>query len=188
MTRDGKVNRSSSAAILEPEELKNLFCELDDPYRAIAQICYLTAGRIGEVLRLEMEHMRGGYVVFPNINTKTRETRRVAMTEPFARVIQRVQPTSGYLFPSNSRSGHLTSKAVEKKVKVAAALLGYEGVSLHSFRRSRLTHLYEHGWGLHELRRVSGHKSLSQLQQYLGVDQAVVDEKLKSADADFDVM
>ena len=53
--------------------------------------------------------------------------------------------------------------------------------------RSRLTHLHEQGWGLHELRKVSGHKSLSQLQQYLGVDQAAVDEKLKAADAGFDV-
>ena len=75
------------------------------------------------------------------------------------------------------------SLAVENKVKDAAELLGLEGVNLHSFRRSRLTHLYEQGWGLHELRRVSGHKSLSQLQVYLGVNQAVVDEKLKQADS-----
>jgi integrase/recombinase XerD len=47
--------------------------------------------------------------------------------------------------------------------------------------------LHEQGWGLHELKRVSGHKSLSQLQAYLGVDQAMVDEKLKRADAGFEV-
>ena len=50
MPREGKQNRSGKAAILELEELQNLFSELDDPYRAIAQLCYLTAGRIGEVL------------------------------------------------------------------------------------------------------------------------------------------
>jgi integrase/recombinase XerD len=187
MPRDGKTNRSGSAAILEPDELKNLFDELDDPYRAIAQLCYLTAGRIGEVLSLKAEHLRGGYVVFPGANTKTGETRRVTMTEPLGKVLERVRPATGYLFPSKSGSGHLTARAVEKHVKGAAALLGYDGVSLHSFRRSRLTHLHEQGWGLHELRRVSGHKSLSQLQQYLGVDQAAVDEKLKAADAGFEV-
>lgn len=86
------------------------------------------------------------------------------------------------MFPSKSKSGHLTARAVEKQVKAAAALLGYDGVSMHSFRRSRLTHLHEQGWGLHELKRVSGHKSLQQLQQYLGVEQGAVDEKLRAAD------
>lgn len=54
---------------------------------------------------------------------------------------------------------------------------------MHSSRRSRLTHQYEQGWGLHELERVSGHKSLQRLQQYLGVEQGAVDEKLKQVDA-----
>lgn len=185
MPRDGKVNRSGSAAILEPDELIHLFDELDDPYRAIAQVCYLTAGRIGEVLSLKAGHITGGYVVFPGSETKTGETRRVKVTEPLRQVLERVKPLSGYLFPSGGQSGHLTARAVEKQVKRAAELLGYQGVSLHSFRRSRLTHLHEQGWGLHELRRVSGHRSLSQLQQYLGVDQAAVDEKLLAADVGF---
>jgi integrase/recombinase XerD len=77
MPRDGKTNRSGSAAILEPDELQDLFAELDDPYRAIAQVCYLTAGRIGEVLSLKVGHLKNGYVVFPAPNTKTGETRKV---------------------------------------------------------------------------------------------------------------
>jgi len=36
MPREGKQNRSGKAAVLEPDELQNLFAELDDPYRAIA--------------------------------------------------------------------------------------------------------------------------------------------------------
>ncbi|WP_348256687.1 tyrosine-type recombinase/integrase [Leptolyngbya sp. PL-A3] len=55
-------------------------------------------------------------------------------------------------------------------MKDAAEVLGYRGVSSHSFRRSCLTHLHEKGWGLHELATVSGHQSLVQLQRYLGVD------------------
>ncbi|MBD2066247.1 site-specific integrase [Leptolyngbya sp. FACHB-671] len=187
MPRDGKTNRSGSAAILEPDELQDLFGELGDPYRAISQICYLTAGRIGEVVNLRVEHLRNGYVVFPVPNTKTNETRKVIMSEPLQKVLKRIKPAAGYLFSSGSKTGHITTRAVEKHVKLAADLLGFEGVSLHSFRRSRLTHLHERGWGLHELKRVSGHKSLSQLQAYLGVDQAVVDEKLKQADVGFEV-
>ncbi|MGB3613087.1 MAG: site-specific integrase [Elainellaceae cyanobacterium] len=182
MPRDGKTNRAGKAAILEPEELSALLYELDDPHKAIAAICYLTAGRIGEVLQLRAEHVRGGYVVFPRSNTKTGETRRVVVSEPLAAVLERL-PSSRYLFPSSGKSGHMTARAVEKAVKVAAALLDYDGVSMHSFRRSRLTHLHEQGWGLHELKRVSGHKSLQQLQEYLGVDQGAVDQKLQAADA-----
>ena len=48
--------------------------------------------------------------------------------------------------------------------------------------RSRLTHLHEQGWGRMSHPRVSGHASLAQLQKYLGVDQAAVDEKLLAVD------
>jgi len=79
MPREGKQNRSGKAAVLEPDELQNLFWELDDPYRAIAQLCYLTAGRIGEVLLLTSAplqtygdkwldvHLPTHAVVFPDI-------------------------------------------------------------------------------------------------------------------------
>ena len=183
MPRDGKANRSGQAAILEPEEIVQLFDELDDPYRAFTQLCYFTAGRISEVLSLEASHSRNNRITFPGANTKTGETRSVVISEPMRRVLERVKPSSGYLFPSDAKAGHITARAVEKRVKLAAALLGFDGVSLHSFRRSRLTHLHEQGWGLHELSKVSGHASLAQLQKYLGVDQAAVDEKLLAVDA-----
>ncbi len=181
--REGKSDRSGQAAIFEVDELKVLFNELDDPYWAITQVCYFTAGRISEVLALEVSHIKNGYVSFPCANTKTNESRRVAISQPLQAVLDRIGAKSGYLFPSSSQAGHITARAVEQRVKVACSLLGYEGVSLHSFRRSRLTHLLEAGWGLHEIRKVSGHASLAQLQKYLGVDQAVVDQKLLSADA-----
>jgi len=185
MPRDGKVTRSGQAAILEIDEMGLLFAELDDPYRAIAQVCYFTAGRIGEVVALRAEHITNNRITFPGANTKTGETRSVVISDPLREVLDRVKPSTGYLFPSGSKAGHITARAVEKWVKDAAELLGYSGVSLHSFRRSRLTHLHEKGWGLHELSKVSGHQSLAQLQKYLGVDQAAVDEKLLRVDAEW---
>lgn len=183
MPRDGKAKRFGSAAILEPDEMQQLFNELDDPYRAIAEICYFTAGRISEVLSLEAGDIKNGKIQFSGDKTKTGKTRSVVISEPLRAVLARVKPTIGYLFASASQRGHIIPRTVEARVKLAAGLLGFEGVSLHSFRRSRLTHLYEKGWGLHELSRVSGHESLAQLQKYLGVDQAAVDEKLLKADA-----
>lgn len=183
MPRDGKTNRSGQATILEPEEMSQLFAELDDPYRAIAQLCYFTAGRISEVLQLRAENILNNRILFEASTTKEKQTRSVVISEPMRRVLERVKPGSGYLFPSSSQTGHLTARAVEKRVKLAAALLGFDGVSLHTFRRSRLTHLHEQGWGLHELSKVSGHASLAQLQKYLGVDQAAVDGKLVAVDA-----
>lgn len=145
MPRDGKTNRFGQAAILEPKEMAQLFAELDGTYRAIAQICYFTAGRIGEVVALRADHITNNRITFPGSNTKTGETRSVVISEPLRGVLGRVKPASGYLFPSSSKCGHITARAVEKWVKDAAELSGYSGVSLHSFRRSRLTHLHEKG-------------------------------------------
>jgi len=181
MPREGKHNRSGAAAILELDELKALLYEMSDPYRGVVEVCYLTAGRIGEVLQLRGEHVRGGYLMFPAPNTKTSTTRQVTLTKPLVATLSRL-PQRGYLFPSHGKTGHLTARAVEKWVKRAADLLDYQGVSMHSFRRSRLTHLYEQGWPLNELMRVSGHKSLGGLQHYLGVEQGLVDAKLAAAD------
>ncbi|MEP1079280.1 hypothetical protein NDI52_28120 [Leptolyngbya sp. PL-A3] len=114
MPRDGKTNRFGQAAVLEPDEMALLFAGLDDPYWAIAQICYFTAGRIGEVVVLRAEHITNNWITFPGSNTKTGETRSVVISEPLRGVLSRAKPTSGYLFSSSSNCGHVTPRALEK--------------------------------------------------------------------------
>lgn len=58
MPREGKQSRSGKVAVLEPEELQNLFGELDDLYRAIAH-------RIKHMERNHDERSRPRLTVWP---------------------------------------------------------------------------------------------------------------------------
>ena len=144
MTREENLNRFDGTRTLNPDELQNLFAKLDDPYRAIAQLFYLTAGRIGEVLLLEADHITDEHLLFPARSAKLRVNRTAKITEPLAKVLARVKPVSGYLFPTG-RGDHITAMAVNDRVKRAAMLLGYEGVNLHSIRQCSFVHLHEQG-------------------------------------------
>lgn len=81
-------------------------------------------------------------------------------------------PSSGYLFPSGSGSGHLTVRAVDKWVRQSAEMVGLEGVSTHSFRRSQATHLHLAGVPLRAIQRITGHATLAALERYLDVGSA----------------
>ena len=52
--------------------------------------------------------------------------------------------------------------------------MGLEGVSTHSFRRTALTNMSNAGIGLRIIQEISGHRDLSQLQNYLEVTEAQV--------------
>lgn len=165
-----KSNRSGQATIFTPEQLQDLWAELDPPYRLVTQICYFTAARCGEVVSLERRDVLGDRIVYRSAKTKTRVTREAQISEQLRESLQAVVlPTSGYLFPSSGAAGHLTVRAVDKHVRSAAALIGVEGASTHSFRRSMATHLHISGVSLRAIQRITGHATLAALERYLDV-------------------
>ena len=50
-----KSNREGKALVLSREQLQAVFVNLDYPHCAIAQLCYLTASRAGEVVALPLK-------------------------------------------------------------------------------------------------------------------------------------
>lgn len=76
-------------------------------------------------------------------------------------------PASGYLFPGSGAAGHITRRAVDKQVRRAVAMIGVEGASTHSFRRSMATHLHLSGVSLRAIQRITGHATLAALERYL---------------------
>lgn len=165
-----KSNRSGQAAIFSPEQLTQLWAELEQPYRAITQVCYYTAARCGEVVSLERGDVQGDRIVYRAAKTKTRTTREAAITQQLRdAMVGAGLPGSGYLFPGGGGSGHITVRAVDKHVRAAAALVGVDGASTHSFRRSMATHLHLNGVSLRAIQRVTGHSSLASLERYLDV-------------------
>ena len=166
-----KVNRFGKATVLTTEQLQQLWYELDQPQRLITQIAYFTAARIGEVLQLRCEDIGTDTIVYRAANTKTKTTREVEIPSQLRSLLSKsALPDDGYLFPSGARSGHLTRQGVDQSIKQAAALLGIEGVSTHSFRRSMATHLHIAGVPLRAIQRITGHNTLAALEQYLDIE------------------
>jgi integrase/recombinase XerD len=78
-----------------------------------------------------------------------------------------------WLFPSdNSSSGHLERVRAHIILRDAFDRLRLEDASTHSMRRTCLTSMSRSGIPLRTIQEISGHASLSQLQEYLAVDPA----------------
>ncbi|HEY9761190.1 MAG TPA: tyrosine-type recombinase/integrase [Trichocoleus sp.] len=165
-----KSNRNGQALVLTPSQLRDLWAELDQPYQLVTQIAYFTAARCGEVVSLERSDLRGDAIVYRAAKTKTKTTRTAQVPPQLALYLGAIAlPSRGYLFPSGSSSGHLTVRAVDKWVRRSAELIGLDGVSTHSFRRSQATHLHLAGVPLRAIQRITGHATLAALERYLDI-------------------
>jgi integrase/recombinase XerD len=123
-----------------------------------------------------------------------------------AAIAQAQLPSSGYLFPAAKwtratvkqyriqrhdngdyhfeRVGerpprqHISTRAVDKALRKTSDLLGFEGVSTHTFRRSLATHLYDSGVPLRQIMAITGHASLASLTSYLNLEQRAAGDAL----------
>ncbi|NET34931.1 MAG: site-specific integrase [Cyanothece sp. SIO1E1] len=73
---------------------------------------------------------------------------------------------------------HISARAVDKALRRTCELLGLEGVSTHSFRRSLATHLYDAGVPLRQIMEITGHATLASLTSYLDVDKRAAGDAL----------
>lgn len=80
---------------------------------------------------------------------------------------------SEWLFPSNdSSTGHIERVRAHYILRDAFDQLRLQDASTHSMRRTCLTNMSRAGVPLRTIQDISGHASLSQLQEYLAVDPA----------------
>src|ERR671932_566843 len=89
------------------------------------------------------------------------------------------QPSAGatYQFPGRHPSHHWKPLHPESASRILAEALGrvgMEGFSTHSFRRTALTQMSNAGIPLRVIQKLSGHRSLAVLQEYLEVGDAQV--------------
>jgi integrase/recombinase XerD len=162
-----KVKRKGSATVLTLEQWIEVWGEMEQPYRLATQIAYYCCERIGAVVQLRADDFIGGYVHFRGETTKTGEHKTATVTPALKRCLDDAAVKDGPLFPGQGVTGCITTRAIEKHLKRAAALCGHEGVANHSPRRSCCTHLDEEGWSLAKIAKVSGHKSLASLERYI---------------------
>lgn len=174
-----KINRHGQAKVLSQPELELLFTEglttLRD--RTLFAVCLYTACRIREACTLETADVYSvngvrSHLVIRKSNTKGKlDTRTIPILEDLRLFLTAYCPRAGqtYLFPGQWGRGHIHHDSAAKILKQACQQLGIEGVSTHSFRRTALTQMSNTGIPLRVIQKISGHRSLSQLQEYLEV-------------------
>jgi len=189
-------NRPQGYTVKEPKgkamvipyvDLQNVFVELDEPYRAIALLSYDCACRAIEILSLKAENITPRHIKLYQPKVKCYKVLSLAEFPWIAdRLRNTAIPASGFVFPGSGKSGHLTYNAYHKHLRRAYGLCGipYEGygcATSHSMRRSSATHLYDAGVDPRAIMLLTGHKTLSSLEQYLGINRSVAIASIQSA-------
>lgn len=178
LLRDKAPNSTAvkRAAVLNADEI-NAMIEAAGP-RDAALIALMTAGamRVGEVTLLTWDDVDGFNVAIPGQITKTGVGRGLTLPPVACRLLQawrEVCPTSkrGWIFPGIAGQP-LSVRGAQAAIARLAAVVGVDGVSSHSFRRSAATAAHAAGLSLREVAAMTGHQSLAALERYLDQDAA----------------
>ena len=177
-----KSNRFGRASILTPDQVYLLFNEgfIKPRDQALFGVCLYAATRINEACTLVTNDVIGikgvrDKILIRSHNTKgKRDTREIDVHPNLIRLLEAYQadgfdPSSPYLFPGRWGRGHLHKGSADSILREACRRLELEGVSTHSFRRTALTAMSDAGVPLRHIQAISGHRTLSALERYLGV-------------------
>lgn len=182
-----KIDRHGKAAALTADQFQALLEAAPSPrYQALWAVQRFTAARIGEALALRWADVIGAQVTYRKATTKTKTTRTCPQAPALQAELEAYrqawaaehghQPApSEVLFPAaGSTTSPQTRQAADKALRTTCARLGLEGVSLHSFRRTAAQDAVDRGHSLHVILKITGHKSLGSLGEYLGATDAEV--------------
>jgi len=174
-----KIARNGKAAPLSANELELLLAAAPPRYRCLFALQRFTAARIGEALALTWADVAKQQVTFRRSTTKTKATRQLPQSAALQAELaawrlqwaqeQGHQPKpSEAVFPGAcSSTTPQTRQAADLALRKLTHRLGIEGVSLHSFRRTAAQSAVDRGVPLHVVQRLTGHKSLGSLGEYL---------------------
>lgn len=175
-----KIDRHGRAKILSVAEIQLLFSQglQNGRDRALFGICLYTACRINEACTLRTadvydrrEQVRTELIIRKE-NTKGKlATRSIPVIEELRSLLVNYYPSprTWFLFTGRHGRGHINPDSAARILRESCAIVGIEGVSTHSFRRTALTQMSNAGIPLRIIQEVSGHRNLSELQKYLEV-------------------
>lgn len=195
-----KNNRSGQAEILNDTELDRIARNLKSrEHKLFFAIARYTGERFGAICQLKIGDVFDekchslDEITFPaNIRKASpngqRSSRQVPIVERFRDALAAHRPKicdrDSWLFPSPIKDGQsITWSAADKWLRLAVTAAGMEhrGISGHSLRRSFITKLYEAGIDLHSIQQITGHKSITVLQKYIGSNPRKIRDALRGA-------
>lgn len=148
---------------------------------ALVELAYASGLRVSELLGLKVEAVRrdpaylivrgkGGKERLAPLNPAARTALKAWLTARDARRKPEA-PDSPWLFPSSSRSGHLTPRRFAQLLDEAAVTAGLDParVSPHVLRHAFATHLLEGGADLRVVQTLLGHADIATTQIYTHV-------------------
>ena len=158
----------------------------------LMELLYASGMRISELMSLPVSTARGRPKMIL-IKGKGGKERLVPLSPPALNALDRWLKfrdkkedlsiktglkTSNFLFPSNSKNGHLTRNWFFNKIKSWAIEAGIrsESVSPHTIRHAFATHLLGNGADLRVIQTILGHSDIATTEIYTHI----VNDKLKS--------
>jgi integrase/recombinase XerD len=171
------------AKILTQKEISDIFRVLrSNRDRVIFAVGIYTALRVGEIIALKHKQLfTAGGGVRNNLKVVRSKKKNTVYSEiPIhPKLRERLQDYNkehdkgDWLFPSDeSSTGHIERVRAHYILRDAFDRLRLQDASTHSMRRTCLTLMSRSGVPLRTIQEISGHASLSQLQEYLAVDPA----------------
>jgi integrase/recombinase XerD len=151
--------------------------------RAILDIAYYTGERWGAILQLHVADVFDGFgkprpvIVFRRNTTKTRETREVPVHPDLAVALGGLV-VGGLEQPLFSVGISAADKYFRRAI--AKAGLSHLGYSTYSTRRGFITQLSRKGISVRVIQKLTGHKSLANLQRYIEVSEGELVSALKT--------
>ena len=147
--------------------------------RAMIELLYASGLRVSELCELPMTGILGDKLL---IHGKGAKERLVPMHAAAIDALNKWLDARGdneskYVFPSNSKTGHITRDGFFKILKKCATLAGIDPtrVSPHVLRHSFASHLLAGGANLRAIQTMLGHEDISTTQIYTHV----IPEKLR---------
>lgn len=163
---------------LTPDEIELLISSSGDiktstRLRCMIELLYASGLRVSELCELQMSANLGDRLL---IHGKGAKERLVPIHESAQHALYkwlqiRGDNDSKYIFPTNSKSGHITRDAFFKTLKKCAVLSGINParVSPHVLRHSFASHLLAGGANLRIIQTILGHEDISTTQIYTHV-------------------
>lgn len=177
-----KLNKPLPKYLTEEEVVRLLETARRENKRmyTMLEVLYATGMRVSELVELPVLALTRDYRTLTVIGKGNKE-RLMPLNEPAARALsdwltereKDLPPgrVSKWLFPSGSRTGHLTRDGFFKHLKQVALLAGIppERVSPHVFRHSFASHLIAHDADLRSVQKLLGHADIATTEIYTHV-------------------